>query len=65
MKALFKKLTNENPLTSSLVVFNMAVRTGGFDNMVVDRLFNQLVDKKDYARKDKEAILEHSRSLCK
>lgn len=65
MKTLFKTLQSKNPYLSSLVVFN---------NMIIDKKIKtkkdvleyfKLVDKKDYMKRDKEDIINHSISLLK
>lgn len=36
---------------------------GNFSEQDIDRNFDLFVDKKDYARKDKEVIILHTKSL--
>lgn len=63
MKSIFKRLTIQNPMLSSLVVFNMTVREHRSPRATIDKYFNELVDKGDYLRRDKNDILVHSYSL--
>ena len=63
MKVLFKTLQKKNPYLSSLIIFNTMIIQGGFSERDIDRNFDAFVDKKDYARKDKEAIILHTKTL--
>ena len=63
MKTLFNSLQKKNPYLSSLIVFNNMIIEGNFSEQDIDRNFDLFVDKKDYARKDKEVIILHTKSL--
>jgi len=73
MKSLerkFKKLESRHPYWSSIVCFTETIYGIGFSRQAIHNWFNKLVDKNDYAREDKKAILaflesigKHSRSI--
>ncbi len=65
MKSVIKRLQNQNPFLSSLMIFNMAVREYKYPKSTIDKNFDEFVDKKDYARKDRDAVLEHTYTLNK
>jgi len=63
MKSIFKRLTIQNPFLSSLIVFNMTIREHRSPIGTINKYFNELVDKGDYRKKDKDAVIEHCYSL--
>lgn len=66
MKSLerrFNNITKKNPIWSSYTCFAEAVSGQGFSKQAIHRWFQKLVDKDDYARDEKKAILEHLENL--
>ena len=61
----FNNITQGNPYWSSYVCFAEAVRGQNFSRQILHRWFNKLVDKNDYSRKEKKAILKHLEVLTK
>lgn len=59
----FEKISERNPLWSSLICFSEAVKDQRFSNSTLHRWFQKLVDKADYARSEKRGILEHLDNL--
>lgn len=57
----FNAMTAKYPNHSSYLCFAKAVDGQEFSKQAIHRWFNQLVDKEDYVRKEKKAILAH---LC-
>ena len=53
----FSKLEQSRQALSSYMNFAVAVKDGYFTHDIIRRWFNRLVDKEDYSRKDKRAIL--------
>lgn len=60
----FKKLKRENPFWSDIICFNTALTNRGYSRTIINKVF-RLVNKDDYARVDKIAILEHSYKLSR
>lgn len=54
----FKNIQDKNPLLSSYICYSMTVRGQGFHKEAIERHFN-LIDKDDYTRKDKPALIEY------
>jgi hypothetical protein len=65
MKTLFNALEKKNPYLSSLVIMNTMITDGLLETKAEINKCFKLVDKGDYMRKDKDAILQHSYSLLK
>ncbi|HOX10364.1 MAG TPA: hypothetical protein P5323_00175 [Candidatus Moranbacteria bacterium] len=66
MKSLerrFKNITKKKPFWSSYVCFSEAVKGQGFNRQSIHRWFQRLVDKNDYTRKEKRAILAHLENI--
>lgn len=66
MKSLerrFNNISKKNPNLSSYLCFVEAVGGQGFSKQTIHNWFLQLVDKDDYNRKEKRAILEHLTNL--
>ena len=59
----FIKLQGQYPMLSSYTNFASAVKEGRFSTDSIHRWFNRLVDKEDYCRADKKAILAHLEAL--
>jgi len=60
MKSLerrFKNIEKRMPAYSSFICFSEAVRNQKFSKETINRWFNKLVDKDDYAKEDKRALL--------
>lgn len=55
----FIKLQEKHPELSSHTNFAEAIKEGRFSPASIHRWFNRLVDKDDYARTDKRAILTY------
>ncbi|MGD0328115.1 MAG: hypothetical protein ABSB00_00150 [Minisyncoccia bacterium] len=61
MKSLerrFNNIAEKNPNRSSYICFAEAVKGQGFSEQIIHRWFNKLVDKDDYAKKEKKAVLK-------
>lgn len=66
MKSLQRRFNNikvKKPLWSSYLCFAEAVNKQNFSKSTIRRWFNQLVEKDDFARSDKKAILAHLNNL--
>lgn len=67
MKSLercFQNIAKRNPGWSSYLQFAEAIKNQKFSKEVVHRWFTKLVDKDDYDRKDKRAILAQLTELA-
>jgi len=58
VRRVFKKIRAENPFWSSYLCFAEAVRKKHFSRRTILRNFNALVDKKDYAKNEKNEIVD-------
>jgi len=47
----------QHEAVSTLIAFEVAVCGEGLKPKKIERLFNKLVDKNDYSKKDKESII--------
>ena len=54
---------DKNTNVSSFIAFTHAIKCQNFSPTVIARWFNQLVDKGDYCKEDKKAILSHLTKL--
>ncbi len=66
MKSLerrFRGVVEKNPSLSSYVCFAKAVDGQKFNKQTVHRWFQKLVDKDDYAKGEKRAVLAHLDNL--
>lgn len=61
----FNNIAQGNPYWSSYICFAEAVRGQNFSRQILHRRFNKLVDKNDYSKKEKRAILNHLEILTK
>ena len=61
----FKKLSNKNPYWSSLICFTEVIYGIGFSRQSIHNWFNKLVNKNDYTKEDKKAILSFLESVGK
>ena len=59
----FANLQYKRPELSSFINFAAAVKFQHFSTDAIHRWFNKLVEKDDYARRDKRTILKHLVSL--
>ena len=59
----FAKLQESRPGLSSYINFAGAVKDGRFSRSCIQRWFNRLVEKDDYSRSDKGALIAHLDSL--
>jgi len=65
IRKVFKRIRAENPYWSSLLCFAEAIRGRNFSRRTILRNFNALVDKEDYAKKEKKEIVEFLTGLSK
>ena len=68
MKSLerrFNNITKENPYWSSYICFAETIKEQSFNKQAMHLWFNKLVDKNDYSKKDKKAILIQLSALTK
>lgn len=66
MKSLerrFYNIAEKNPNWSSYICFANAIKGRGFNKQTIHRWFQKLVNKDDYARNEKRAILTHLENL--
>lgn len=66
MKSLerrFKNITGKNQSLSSYSCFAKTVKGQNFNRQTLHRWFQKLVDKDDYERSDKKAVLAHLDNL--
>lgn len=66
MKSLerrFNKISDKKPFWSSYIHFAEAVKEQNFSRPIIHRWFNKLVDKDDYVKNEKRAILEHLENI--
>jgi len=59
----FNKIQEKNPIWSSHTCFAEAIKEQGFSREMIHEWFNKLVDKDDYAKKEKKAVLAHLEKL--
>ena len=59
----FVALQSKQPELSSLMNFGTAITAQQFSKEAIHRWFSKLVDKEDYERSDKRAILKHLVSI--
>ncbi len=66
MKSLerrFNNIAERNLNWSSYICFTEAIKEQGFGKQAIHRWFQKLVEKDDYARNEKRAILAHLDNL--
>lgn len=66
MKSLerrFNNIAERNPKWSSYICFAEAIKEQSFNKQTIHRWFQKLVEKDDYARNEKKAILAHLDNL--
>ena len=61
----FNKINQKNPGLSTMSCFAMAITDQNFSRQTIARGFNKLVDKDDYAKKDKKEIVAFHERLTK
>jgi hypothetical protein len=57
----FVKIKELNPLSSSVILFGRAMRKTRnikVERSIVEQLFNKLVDKEDYDKRDKPGLID-------
>lgn len=59
IKHNFDSLREKRPLWSSYACFVAAIKGKGFGKDAIRRWFNKLVEKDDYTKNDKKALLEN------
>jgi len=55
----FKNISQKNPYWSSCVSFAETCNSRCFKERTIQFWFNKLVDKNDYEKRDKKALLSH------
>jgi len=66
MKSLerrFRSIVEKNPSFSSYLCFSKAIEGQGFNKQTIHRWFQKLVDKEDYEKSEKRAVLGHLDNL--
>lgn len=66
MKSLQRRFNitiEKNPNLSSYSCFARAIKEQGFNKQTIHRWFQKLVDKDDYTKKEKRAVLAHLENL--
>jgi hypothetical protein len=58
LEARFRDIEIKNPTWSTFVVFVSAIYQAGFTEKVIRQWFNKLVDKDDYSRSEKDALMK-------
>ena len=58
LKRVFLKIRKDNPYWSDYVCFAEAIARRKFSKRTISYHFNRLVDRDDYAKRDKKEILE-------
>ena len=58
IRRLFEKISIENPLLGSVVVFKRIVREKNFSHSRIAKMFNLLVNKEEYEESEKKKILK-------
>lgn len=61
----FNKISKQNPCWSSFVCFGEAIKKQNFSKQAIHRWFQKLVEKDDYAKETKKAILRHFEEYAK
>jgi len=62
IKEKFNQIQKDNPMWSSYICFCRTIDSKYLMSRDIKKLFNKLVDKSDYLRSEKDAVLEY---LCK
>jgi len=63
LQARFNQTYKKYPSWSTYTCFAEAITSQRFSRSIIHRWFQKLVDKDDYARNEKRAILEHLENL--
>ena len=63
LKARFNQTYKKYPLWSTYTCFAEAITSQRFSRSIIHRWFSKLVQKDDYARNEKRAILEHLENI--
>lgn len=61
IKRRFDNISKANPYWSSYICFSAVIRGQKFSKQMIHRWFNKLVEKDDYDKRDKKALLAY---LC-
>ena len=59
----FAEIKKNNPLLSSYICFAKAVNGQHFGKQIIGRWFSKLVEKDDYSKRDRNALLANLDSL--
>ena len=65
LEARFNRISEKNPFWSTHTCFAEAIKGQNFSRDIIHRWFQKLVDKDDYAKKEKRAVLAHLENLTK
>jgi len=61
----FNNIAKKNPCWSSYIYFTETIKKRQFSKQTIRRWFYKLIDKNDYSRSDRKAILIHLDNLTK
>ena len=59
----FYRITRQNPNLSSLICFNLTMKTRQYKDIDIENAFTKLVDKSDYNRGIRETLISWARDL--
>jgi len=63
LKNHFNRSTRQNPNLSSLICFNMTMKTRKYKESDIEKMFTKLVEKGDYPRSYKNTLIEQATNL--
>lgn len=58
LREIFDIIVDQNPGLSTLICFSKAIAKRHYEQAYITKWFNKLVDKEDYATRDKDEVLE-------
>lgn len=61
----FKQLEKENPNLGSYILLTKLVSNSKYSEVIIEKLFNKLVNKDEYQRSDKPLLLKHLSKLSR
>jgi len=61
----FNKIIQKNPNWSSYICFAEAIKKQNFSRQAIHRWFNKLVEKDDYVKSEKRAVLDFLEGFTK
>ena len=59
----YRNIEQKNPMWSTYICFAEAIKGQNFCHKRISEWFNKLVDKEDYAKSEKRAILQFLKTL--